>query len=115
MRMSKTYCTFFSTDYDGGFWAGYWDEPEEGVWTDVSTGRPLAKGDFTAWFAPHAEPNGDRLENCAVVWSARKAWNDYSCSWRYCTYCELERVPDVQIRGSTYMGSLGRHLIWLIN
>ncbi len=48
----------------------------------------------------YVEPNGDRLENCAVVWSNRNVWNDYSCGLKMCSFCELDRAPDLQIRGN---------------
>ena len=79
------------------YWNGWWDEPNEGVWQDVNSGEPLGNASFAQWYL--GEPNGNTLENCGVTWAVRNAWNDIPCHKIYCGYCELERAPDLQIRG----------------
>ncbi len=82
----------------GRYWAGWYDEPTEGQYEDADSGSPLTKQMFQAWYL--GEPNGDTLENCAMVWIARNAWNDVSCSHQYCSFCEFEEAPDIQIQGN---------------
>ncbi len=65
---------------------------------DANTGSPLARGMYQPWYL--GEPNGDTLENCAMVWISRNAWNDVSCNHQYCSFCEFEKAPDIQIRGA---------------
>ena len=83
---------------DVNVWTGLWDEPEEGSWSDVNTGQVRAKDEYQPWFP--GEPNGDRGENCAIIWSIRNAWNDQSCLDYQCGFCELEVIPRLQLRGN---------------
>ena len=95
---------FFSSS--GYFWGGYWDEFEEGNYTDVNNDEPV--GDFHPFYP--GEPNGDRYENCQVVWSNRDYWNDFYCSQTACTFCEFERAPNLQMRGRTSMKTLRKNV-----
>ena len=83
----------------GGIWAGWDDEMEEGTFSNANTEEPLTK-DLDLWYA--GEPNGGRMENCAMVWVPRKAWNDLSCS-AYCHgFCHLEARPRIKMRGAIF-------------
>ena len=85
------------TEAFGSYWAGWWDETEEGIFSNANTGELLLSDMYQPWYL--GEPNGDTLENCASVWSAKGAWNDLSCDATACGYCEFERAPDLQMRG----------------
>ena len=95
-RPSKT--IILNSDPEPSYWAGWWDTPSEGTFSDANTGVPLTKDMYQPWYL--GEPNGDTLENCVIVWSPKDAWNDDGCNKEFCGFCELERAPDVQIRGS---------------
>ena len=48
------------------------------------------------------EPNGNRYENCAIVWVNRDMWNDQECTGggvAMCGFCEMEEAPNVVVRG----------------
>jgi hypothetical protein len=78
-----------------GFWNGYWDEPHEGTFVDVNSGK--AVGAYQPWY--FGEPNGDTIENCAMVWPARNAWNDLACSNKRCSFCYMSVAPYLNFRG----------------
>ncbi len=82
---------------DVNLWSGFWDEPEEGVFSDVNSGVGIEPGAFSPWFP--GEPNGERAENCGIVWSSRNSWNDQPCFTPQCGFCFLEEAPTVNIRG----------------
>ena len=86
---------------DISLWAGWWDEPEEGVYTDINTGQVLTEGAYQPWFP--GEPNGRTVENCAIIWFNRDAWNDQVCDIHLCGYCELEEAPILNIRGRQHV------------
>ena len=88
----------------GRYWAGWWDEPAEGNFSNVNTGKALSSQLHQPWYS--GEPNGDTLENCAMVWPARNAWNDVRCDDEYCAFCELEAAPDIRIRGSSMQNTM---------
>ena len=90
---------------DINIWAGWWDEPTEGVFSDVNTGRALPEDAFQPWFP--GEPNGHRGENCGIVWARRNAWNDQPCVDPLCGFCELEEIPTMQIRGLSKLLKFG--------
>ena len=53
------------------------------------------------WHA-NTEPNGGKLQQCLVIWTAKdseESWNDETCDRPYCAFCELERSPVVKMRG----------------
>ena len=80
------------------FYAGWWDVPQEGTFSNANDPSDvLVPSSFKPWYL--GEPNGDTLENCVVVWPIRNAWNDVECNFPTCSFCELERAPDIQIRG----------------
>ncbi len=93
----------FDAVYEGGLWAGYWDEQDEGNFTNINTGNPLGTWPdvYSNWDTVHGEPNGDTVENCVVIQAGRRTWNDVPCGGNIekCGACRLERSPDVQIRG----------------
>ena len=49
-----------------GSWIAWWDQPKEGKWvSSVNSSKALEKSSFQPW-AP-GEPNGETVENCAVL------------------------------------------------
>ncbi len=76
-------------------WVGWWDDLSEGEITNVNTGQPL-KG-FAPWLP--GSPNGDTLQNCMSVRAYYNMWGDDQCWRTYCGYCDLERSPQLQLRG----------------
>ena len=60
------------------FWSGWWDLPEEGVFSALSDATDrLAESAFQPWYP--GEPNGEGIENCGAVWTQNVAWNDDKC------------------------------------
>ena len=93
------------------YWTGWADYDEEGVYQDVNTGEILTNRHFKTWMV--GKPNGDKAENCAAVQVARDLWNDAVCTRQYCSFCELERAPDVQIRGLCDGSNFDRRYSWV--
>ncbi len=96
---------YLSTLVEGGgvveeanLWTGWWDEPTEGNFSDFNTGETLTEDAFQPWYA--GEPNGNKAENCVIIWPKRNAWNDQPCTDRQCGFCELEEIPVLHIRGT---------------
>ena len=81
----------------GMIWAGWDDEREEGTFSNTNTGAPLST-DLDLWYA--GEPNGGRLENCAMVWVPRKAWNDLKCKEHLTGFCYIGARPRIKMRGA---------------
>ena len=82
----------------GSFWNGWADEDEEGIWRDVNGDDYLLKDEtFVPWSL--GKPNGGRAENCGLVRKGKNVWNDAPCELEYCGFCQLEKAPDLQIRG----------------
>ena len=78
-------------------WAGWDDERKEGTFSNTNTGAPLST-DLDLWYA--GEPNGGRLENCAMVWVPRKAWNDLKCQEHLTGFCYIGARPRIKMRGA---------------
>ncbi len=94
----KIYWYCFS---DVRFWAG-WSEPdEEGMIVSANNqSKMLGKDDFQPWFL--GEPNGYTAENCLIVTTpsgVKSAWFDTSCETKECFFCNISRMPILQIRG----------------
>ena len=51
----------------GYFWAGWWDEPNEGTFTDTNIYNKDDVGSTIPDMWQKSEPNGDRNENCAAM------------------------------------------------
>ena len=83
-------------------WAGWDDEKHEGKMAHSNTGRVLRKEDGFWPFYP-GEPNGDRLENCAVLWPVRNAWNDLNCKSKAIGFCNIQPRPRFVMRGIQYV------------
>jgi hypothetical protein len=83
----------------GQIWTGWTDEGNEGNFYDPNDPQVfLADNEFQPWYM--GEPNGDVRENCMLSWiTADAKWIDLACRWEICSFCELERSPNVQIRG----------------
>ena len=45
------------------------------------------------------EPNGERFENCGVVWAEYSALNDEECTSASCSFCDLSKGPEMWLRG----------------
>ena len=86
----------------GMFWAGWDDERKEGTFQNPNTGNSLSKC-LDLWYA--GEPNGGRMENCAMVWVPRKAWNDLSCTDFCHGFCHIEARPRTKMRGALILDS----------
>lgn len=96
---------------NGMFFAGWWDEPKEGVFSNANNNSIKLTPDlFQPWY--YGEPNGDVLENCVVVWPARDLWNDFNCNVEICSFCELEKSPDLQMRGLCYGSKFDNKFSW---
>ncbi len=81
------------------FWAGWDDAKLNGHFVDVNTGEVITKDNgYWPFFA--GEPNGGDLENCAVVWPARKAWNDAICTVKSFGFCRMQARPRFFMRGN---------------
>ena len=80
----------------GEIWAGWDDEKEDGNFQNPNTGDSLSNLDL--WYA--GEPNGGSLENCAIVWVPRKAWNDLKCDHTCHGFCYIKPRPRTKLRGS---------------
>ena len=88
-----------SGQWSGRYWIGWHDMEEEGVFADANTGELMPK-EFYSNFKT-GEPNGLEGENCIMAYVFyNNAWNDQDCSREFCSFCELERAPDIQIRGT---------------
>ncbi|CAM6054349.1 unnamed protein product [Sphagnum tenellum] len=82
----------------GDWWSGWWDQPNDGTFSNVNNASDVLKStDFQPWY--YGEPNGDTMENCGVVSIGWNMWNDITCDVLICGFCDLERAPDIQIRG----------------
>jgi hypothetical protein len=80
------------------FWAGWTDE-DNYFFTDVNTRNMSLLEDGGFWPFYPGEPNGEYVENCAVVWPAKNAWNDYMCSLRTLGFCHIPTRPRYKLRG----------------
>ena len=45
------------------------------------------------------EPNGNRLENCVVLWPHKKGWNDVDCNSKAIGFCDIQPRPRFLMRG----------------
>ena len=80
----------------GKSWTGYTDEKEEGKFVDVNTGEEM---NWSKWIL--GEPNGGQRGNCVGINAEGKMF-DAQCSSKYCTLCELEKVPVLHLRGACW-------------
>ena len=62
---------------------------------------------FTTIFP--GEPNGGNLENCAVVWPDRNAWNDAPCSHLLNGFCHMQPRPRFVLRGRKILQNWKRY------
>ena len=69
----------------------------EGYFANYNTGQILNTKMWWPWYA--GEPNGGVLENCAVVWANRDAWNDFMCFEGAQTFCNIQPRPTLILRG----------------
>ena len=95
---------------NGWFYAGWWDEPKEGIFTEPETNNTLLETLLQPWYL--GEPNGDIQENCAAVSTKHKSWKDISCSTKLCSFCELKNSPSFQIRGLCPESKLDSRYSW---
>ncbi len=76
----------------------------------MNTGEALAKDAFQPWYM--GEPNGKNMENCGITWATRDTWNDQACETKMCGFCELEKAPDVVLRGLCLGASFDTKYSW---
>ena len=67
--------------------------------------------DYNPWFV--GKPNGHVLENCVDADGSRDSWNDVICIKKVCGFCELERAPDIQIRGFCETTKFDHRYSWM--
>ena len=81
------------------YWAGWWDEKTEGKFINAyNEDDYLDPFHYQPWYP--GEPNGNTVENCAVVRVGKNTWTDEHCTEKeMCGFCELERAPELMIRG----------------
>ena len=82
-----------------GIWNGWWDEPEEGKWTSITTSEVLSSQSFTKWYP--GEPNGYTKESCGSlnIIGGKGLWVDRPCSNKYCVSCQIPSAPVFVLRG----------------
>ena len=85
--------------YVGEFWAGWDDISTEGIFRDANTGGPMSN-ELDLWYA--GEPNGGRMENCAMVWVRKNAWNDLRCTASCFGFCYIDTRPRTKMRGDIF-------------
>ena len=54
------------------------------------------------------EPNGDRLENCVVLWPHKKGWNDVDCDSKAIGFCDIQPRPRFLMRGKKEFMNLSK-------
>ncbi len=65
---------------------------------NVNTGEALQKyGEF--WPFSAGEPNGEAVENCAVIDVQKKVWTDRTCESTFLGFCNMPVRPRFKIRG----------------
>ena len=82
------------------FWgSSYWDVYNEGDFVNAVTNEPLGLNGFSPpWDV--GEPNGNNIENCVTILAnGDGAWNDDSCWKTFCSFCELDKLPNIKLRG----------------
>ena len=99
---------FFLSD---SFWTGWWDEPKEGLYSDIndpSNKERIPSSDFWA----ESEPNGDTRENCAVIGSDLHYFYDHFCGTLHCGICNIGTAPIFTIRGLCTESGFDFHYGW---
>lgn len=74
-------------------WLGVSDAGQEGVWTDLESGRVLTYNNFVPPF-----PYGGSLDNCVALF-ADGTWGDAKCSEKKCSSCEIRPSNFLRLRG----------------
>ena len=90
-----------SADLEHRYWNGWNDRAAEGQFSCSNSGKLLAPDAFQPW-AP-GEPNGGTLENCGIVEAGMDVWLDTECCDKYCSFCKIEKMPKIQMRGKYHM------------
>lgn len=77
-------------------WLGLTDEEEEGVWRTFLGHSIINETSFEG-----IEPNGERGENCILMFRPTGLWVDTKCSlaWPACTPCEKKEGVPLRLRG----------------
>ena len=68
------------------FWAGWWDEPEEGIFSNINN---KFSGPSIPNLWQKSEPNGDRAENCVAI--NTNDFVDVPCNFNDCGACEINQ------------------------
>ena len=91
--------------------AGYTDEMNEGVFIAADDEcKVLDEKGFKA-----GEPNGGRIENCAMVSTSSFKFHDVACGGDeggLCGFCKLSEIPAFQLRGDTLNLEIDRKYFW---
>ena len=66
----------------------------------ITSGKSLANQQCTPWEI--GEPNGDVMENCAIMYEGSAKWNDIDCSSEHCIACQVPSTPIFVLRGNNF-------------
>ena len=78
-----------------GFFSGYTDELEEGVWRDANTAEKMTWGNWS-----QGEPNNyDGDEHCTGFSVANGEINNQKCSKEYCPICRVKENTELHLQG----------------
>ena len=80
------------------FWTGWWDEPQEGQFSNVNNGEFMSK-DMRDTIFIQGQPNGATIENCVQVWPGKAGWLDAQCRYKKWVFCYLPEIPVFAARG----------------
>ena len=80
------------------FWTGWWDEPQEGQFSNVNNGEPMSQEMRDTIFI-QGQPNGATIENCVQVWPGKAGWLDAQCRYKKWVFCYLPEIPVFAARG----------------
>ena len=89
--------------------AGYTDELKDGVFVGED-GQVLDKLGFKT-----GQPNGGRIENCAMVSTSSLKFHDVACdedAGSLCGFCKLPEIPAFELRGDLLNIVVDRQYFW---
>lgn len=86
------------TENRARYWIGWTDYETEGVFLNANNGEVMPRSLYKHFVV--GEPNGFDAENCLMAFVYKDTWNDQDCNREYCSFCELDKAPDIHIRGA---------------
>ncbi|XP_037783103.1 uncharacterized protein LOC119579386 [Penaeus monodon] len=86
------------------FWVGITDHEQEGIWMEPLHNQHV----HPIWSM--AEPDGDKLENCAVA-SSPSGFSDSRCDLLLCVACAVPRRPVWSLLGACERHRRNTHLV----